>query len=186
MFHKHPVDWSRDGRYVLFNSMDRDLWVLDLEQRQAARFFNSRFLEFWAQFSPDRKWVAYNSDETGRSEIWVRRFPSASDKIQISTEGGSEPRWRSDGKELFYMGLDSKLWAVTFEEEDGGLKVGQPITLFQTRERKQNWGARGSGADNYFAVSKDGQRFLINSSTEEYLPPPLTVVQNWTAELKKK
>lgn len=182
-FHKHPLDWSRDGRYVLFNSADWNLWILDLEKRQAERFFDSAVLEFWAQFSPDGKWVAYNADETGRSEIWVRRFPSASDKTQISTEGASEPRWRADGKELFYMGLDLKLRAVTFEDKDGRLNVGEAVTLFQTREGKQNWGTQIGGSDNYFAVSKDGQRFLINSVTEEYQPPAITVVQNWTAEL---
>jgi Tol biopolymer transport system component len=131
------------------------------------------------QFSPDGRWVAYSSNESGKWEVFVAPFPGPGGNWQVSTSGGSEPRWRRDGKELFYVAPDGKMMAVdvkaspTFEAE-----VAR--ALFQTHRREAV-----SSADMFsYDVSADGQRFLINAEVEGAASPPLTVVLNWTAELK--
>jgi Tol biopolymer transport system component len=188
---KWPTDWSRDGRFLLFVELDAktgaDLWVLPLtaETKDAGRkpmpFLRTEFNEFNGRFSPDGKWVAYDSNESGRYEVYVREFlpgqPGSGGKWPVSTGGGVAPRWHGGGKELFYLAPDRKLMAVEVKA-GSGFQAGRPRPLFQTSA------FTGTPAGRY-AVTADGQRFLINSEMEEAVGEPATVILNWTAALKK-
>jgi Tol biopolymer transport system component len=171
---KSPTSWSPDGRYVLFEnytSQGIDLWVLSLEGPPKAKpFLQTPFDESRAVFSPDGKRVAYVSEESGRAEISVCAFPDCSNRRQISTGGGARPRWRADGRELFYGARGGKLMAV---EVGANGDFGDPVELFQVR-----------GAGDY-AVAPDGQKFLVTVGLEDPMTAPATVVLNWNAELKK-
>ena len=122
-----------------------------------------------AVFSSDGRWIAYVSDETGQSEVYARPFRSSGEKVRISTAGGSQPRWRRDGKELFYLSADNHLTAVTLTLGDS-LQPASPVALFLLQT--------GSVYD-----SPDGQRFLVSSAAHE--SAGTTVMVNWTARLAK-
>jgi Tol biopolymer transport system component len=180
---KVPTDWSRDGRFILYEDADRstnksDLWVLPLfGDRQPMPFLQTPFDERQGQFSPNGQWIAYVSDESGRYEVCVESFPARS-KVQISTDGGIQPRWRRDGNELFYLAADGKVMAV--EVRAGStFEATVPKVLFVAP-----LGPRDALAGSY-SVTADGQRFLFNSFGEE-ISGPITVVINWTGELRKK
>jgi len=176
---KRPMDWSRDGRYIIEEIRDAksyDIWVLPLfDDRKPFPYLQNDFNERFAKLSPNGQWLAYVSDETKRDEVYVQGFSGtrsgSGGKWQVSTSGGIYPVWSRDGKELFFIGSDQKLMAV---EVNGGAKfeAGVPKPLFETR-----------GA-TFFDVSKDG-RFLIPTQTEQSAGVPITVVVNWTAGLKK-
>lgn len=180
---KFPDDWSADGRFIVYQSLNPktkwDLWVLPMSgDRQPLPFLQTEFNEEQAQFSPDGKWIAYTSDESGAPEVYVQTFPASGGKWRVSAGGGCQPRWRRDGRELFYIAADRRLMAVdvrlgaTFE-------AGAPKALFGTRVLTL------TVFRNHYAVSADGQRFLINSTIEETSPTPISVVMNWTRELKR-
>jgi Tol biopolymer transport system component len=178
---KSPLDWSPDGRFLLYRSTDPknriDLWALDLvEEQQTVPIVQTSFDERDGQFSPDGKWIAYQSDESGQFEIYVQPFPGPGSKSQISTDGGSQVRWRQDGRELFYIGLDDRLMAVPISLDSKAMVVdaATPISLFPTRIG----GALQGGDRQQYLVSADGQRFLMNTVVEEAIYP-LTVILNW-------
>jgi serine/threonine protein kinase/Tol biopolymer transport system component len=187
---KWTNDWSRDGRFLLFSSVDpqtkSDLWVLPLTGDAApagppAPFLQTEFNERQGQFSPDTRWVAYVSDESGRPEIWVQQFPVSSSegsKMRISVDGGDQPRWRRDGKELFYVSLDRKLMA-TDVSLGSALKPGITKALFAAPIQVGDETVDAFRWD----VAGHGDRFLINTATTA--SEPLTVVLNWTSALKK-
>src|ERR1700674_3868764 len=124
---KLVTDWSRDGKYLLYSQNDPktslDLWALPLDgDRRPAPVLQGPFFESGGQFSPDGKWIAYHSTESGRFEVYIRAFPSSAGKWQISNRGGGAiPRWRGDGKELFYMSSDFKMMAVTIRASAAGV-----------------------------------------------------------------
>jgi hypothetical protein len=184
---KFADDWTRDGRYIMYETDDPktkyDLWYLPLfGDRKPKPYLQSEFNEAHARFSPDGRWVAYGSDEIGRTEIYVRPFPDAArGKWQVSTGGGDQPYWRGDGKELYYLAPDGNLMAVEVKTGDT-FEPGVPASLFQTNVIPQ--GLVGSDRNQY-VVTSDGQRFLVNSSPAQALFAPITVVFNWTAMLKK-
>jgi Tol biopolymer transport system component len=188
---KSPSAWSPDGRFVLYaaNSLKTgwDIWALPLAgDRKPFPVVQTLFDEMSGQFSPDGRWVAYHSNESQQVQIYVRPFPGHGGVRQVSTLGGSQPRWRSDGKELFYVGPDARLMAVpiAFDVESETLDVGAPVPLFRTRLASgENIGSNLMSAPQY-VVASDG-RFLMNLAVEEATPPPLTVVLNWDAALKK-
>ncbi len=173
---KSSEDWSRDGKLILFNRLFRDVWVLRLEpERKATPVLHGPFTESQGQFSPNGRWIAYRSNESGREEVFVQTFPPGSGKWQISTGGGSEPQWRRDGKELFFM-AEGKLLAVETKTETAGFEAGVPKVLFET----PRLGAIGR---NRYVVSPDGRRFLLVVTVEATAARPFTVVVNWAAEL---
>jgi Tol biopolymer transport system component len=183
---KLPTGWSRDGRYLLYTVTDpntnADLWLLPLNgERTPIPFLRTAFNEDQGHFSPDGHWVAYRSDESGRSEVYVRGFsphaPGA--KVLVSTRGGSDPRWRSDGKELFYVGLDGTLMTVDVatgsEFRPGPAKplFKVPTSPFVTLAGVAFWDA-----------APDGSRFLVPVPVDQRAEPRFTVVLNWQAGLK--
>jgi len=178
-----PKEWSSDGR-ILFQGLHPNtalgLWVLPLVgDRQPIPFVQTEFDVREGRFSPDGRWIAYDSNESGRREVYVQPFPASGGKWQVSINGGSQPKWRPDGTELFYLAADGKLMDVPVTA-NANFKQGIPKALFQT----MFIGDRGGGFEHY-QVTTDGQRFLINTPSAEGTDAPITVVLNWTAGLKK-
>jgi eukaryotic-like serine/threonine-protein kinase len=178
---KYPVDWSPDGRFILFliaaPKTGFDLWVLPLfGDRKPFQFLQTQFNERGGQFSADGRWVAYVSDESGKLEVYVAPFPGPGGKWQVSTTGGTQPRYRRDGKEIFYLAPDNKLMAAAVNGQGSAFEVGAVRPLFDTRP---------SGPGFVYDVAPDGQRFLVNTLTEEVASTPITLVVNWPALLKK-
>jgi eukaryotic-like serine/threonine-protein kinase len=181
-----PDSWSRDGRYLLFekNGGARtrfDLWVLPMVGDPTPfPYLETAFQESHSQFSPDGRWVAYASDESGRPEVYIQSFPIGNGKWQVSTAGGDQAQWSADGKELFYIAADRNLMAVSINKS-AALEIGRPEVLFQT-----NSPITGITDDrNNFVPARDGRRFLINTLDETKNAQPLTFVLNWAANLKK-
>src|SRR5687768_15349524 len=135
------------------------------------------FSEFGAQTSPDGRYVAYQSNESGRHEVYVQDFPQAASRWQVSTAGGSEPAWRDDGRELFYVAGDSKLMAVPVQTTPS-FSAGTPQPLFQARFAPTTQTA-------HYRVTGDGQRFLTLASAQSATFAPTTIVLNWSAALKQ-
>jgi Tol biopolymer transport system component len=173
-----PTSWSSDGRFLLFQSQSpgADISVLPLAaDAKVFSFANMRFTEGSAQFSPDGRWVAYSSDETGRTEVYIAPFQRGGRREPISTDGGGSPRWRHDSKELFYIRGDNTLMAVPISLGESSIQVSVAQPLFQTRFRN---------AALPYDVTKDG-RFLVNRSLDDATPTPITLVVNWPAALSK-
>ena len=155
------------------------MWTLPLSAGAKAQpFLETAATERHGQFSADVKWIAYSSDETGVPEVYVRRFPEGEGKWQISSHGGAQPRWRRDGKELFYLAPDGRLMAADIATGAATFAAGEPHALFTT-------GITTSIVDrtNNYVVTKDGQRFLVNLGAEDENSAPITVVIDWQAKL---
>jgi eukaryotic-like serine/threonine-protein kinase len=181
---KWPGDWSKDGRFIIGTNLSQksksDLWVLPLTGDQKPFFYlQSTFNEDHPRFSPDGHFVAYSSDESGRPEVYVQTFPVSGGKWVVSTNGGAQPRWRRDGKEIFFIAPDRKLMVADVKLEGSVLEVGVPKVLFQTNVSGY------PNPRNVYDVSGDGQRFLIITPPEEISATPITVVANWNADLKR-
>ena len=185
-FAKMPTGWSLDGRFLIYTDLNPktkpDLWVLPMTQGTGGKpvpFLVTPFNEREGAFAPDGKWIAYTSDESGKPEVYVQPFPASGAKWQISNNGGSHPKWRRDGREIFYFGADSKIVAVEIKT-GATLQVGVPQPLFDARSLS------GPSALVTYAVTRDGQRFLIPAPVrEESSGTPATLVVNWTAGLRK-
>jgi Tol biopolymer transport system component len=183
-FAKYPTDWSRDGRYLFFNAISEgtknDVWAVSTADRHAGPILNTVSAEQYAALSPDGKWLAYNSDETNRPEVYVQQFDGISagtrKRWKVSTGGGGLPRWRADGKELFYLTRNGRVMTVNVRANGADLAFDAPAKLFQTRTLRGSW--------NLYDVSPDGQRFLVNAPLEWALSADIMVVTNWTEKLK--
>ena len=176
---KVPCDWSPDGRFLVYYVPDpktgTDLWLLPVDTRVPSVFLRTGANELWGQFSPDGRWMAYQSNETGRYEIYVRPFPARGGPIPISTAGGVYPRWSRDGKELYFIAPDAKLMAVPIRATTTMLEAGAPAALFQTR--RLGGGSNVIGRSHQYDVARDG-RFLINVDAQSSAPP-ITLLMNW-------
>jgi Tol biopolymer transport system component len=172
-------DWSRDGKYILY-TRGPDLWSATLPEFTGKLYVKAVSSILTGKFSPDGKWVAYASNETGKWEIYVTSFPEPRGKWQVSTGGGEQPRWRGDGKELFYLSSDSKVMAVPVTT-GANFDAGPPVVLFQATPRLPV-----SVNDQFsYDVSRDGQRFLILTQVKQGETTPMTVVLNWAAMMNK-
>jgi Tol biopolymer transport system component len=183
---KRPLDWSPDRRFLLYADLDPkgtgnwELWGLPMDgDRKPFPVVRTNFDEDSAQFSPDGKWIGYQSNESGRYEINIRPFPGPGDAIRVSTNGGAQARWRRDGKELFFIALDGKLMSVPMRigPNNQTMEPGTPVPMFPTHIG----GALSYPFNQQYDVSADGQRFLMNTIVEE-APSPITVILSWKAK----
>ncbi len=178
------MSWSPDGQLLAFfevnSTTQRDIWVLRLGDRKAQPFLRTRFDESVPRFSPDGRWLAYISNESGRFEIYVQPYPGPGGKWQISTEGGTEPAWNPNGRELFYRSGD-KMMAVDIATQ-ASFAVGKPRMLFEGPYLP------GPATSPNYDVAPDGQRFLMLKPSEqaEAALTQINVVLNWFEELKQK
>ena len=180
-----PEDWSADGRYLAYGrnltqgtTGSGALFVLQLfGDRESITIADTPYTEDEPRFSFDGKWIAYNSNESGTHQVYLVSFPATDQKRQISTDGGAQPRWRRDGKELYYLALDGRIMAVDLNI-DSKIDSGVPRPLFNTR-------LSVDPIRDQFAVTADGQRFLVQAPVVEGAPTPISVLVNWTASLRK-
>jgi Tol biopolymer transport system component/predicted Ser/Thr protein kinase len=175
-----PLDWSPDGRFLAVQKVPlegkryNELWYLTADDPKHQTPFATEYPnQIDARFAPDGKWLAYASDETGISEVYVRPFPGPGGVWKVSVAGGFLPQWRGDGKEMFYQSADSKLMAVPVALAPA-FQSGTPVPLFSMQ------------STSAFEASRDGQRFLVNTVPEGSGSPPLSLLLNWTAIAEKK
>ena len=180
---KFATSWARNGEFILFDNWipqsKSGIWMLPLANPYAAKpvLQSTTFNQAQGQISPDGRFIAYASDESGRFEVYVQRYPPASDKWPISSNVGFQPLWRADGNELFFVTGEQRLMAVEVKT-GSSFKSSVPRELFQT--------ALQLGGGYSYAVSSDGERFLINSSLERSEGSPMTIVLNWSAKMPVK
>jgi len=174
--------WSNDGRFIIYEQVDpvtkEDIWVIpDSGNGEPIALVKTEFSELYGQFSPDGNWLVYTSNISGKFEVYVQSFPSSAGKWQVSADGGSQPRWSRDGKEIFYIAPDRTIMALDVRITPSGFEYGNPVPLFETH------------VDNYdaperYVVSVDGSKFLINVPVQEADQVPITVLVNWRSELR--
>jgi Tol biopolymer transport system component len=181
---KFPMDWSADGRFLLYDVLDPkrgfDVWALPLVgDRTPFAVVQTEFNEGLAQFSPDGRWIAYQSDRTGRPEIYLRPFPGPGADVRVSVDGGAQVRWNPNGTELFYVATDYRLLAVpiTFHSDGGAPDPGSPIPLFTTILSSN----AGPTYKQQYMVSPDGKSFVMQSAVGQAIASPITVVLNWNS-----
>jgi hypothetical protein len=176
----YATSWSPDGQFILYHTQGEPtlkLGVLPLfGDRKPRIFLQAETVLRHGQFSPDGRWIAYESQESGKPEVYVAPFPGPGGKRQISTGGGGTPRWRRDGKELFYLAPDRRLMSVEVFGKGVAFEIGAVRPLFRTR---------AAAPALTYDVTADGQRFLVINSVEEEESSPLTLVVNWNAGLKR-
>jgi Tol biopolymer transport system component len=177
-----PSDWSPDGRFLLYYVPDpktgTDLWFLPMDTRVPSRFLQTDANEVWGQFSPDGRWVAYQSNETGRYEIYVRAFATRGQSFPISTAGGVYPRWSRDGKELFFIAPDARMMTAPVRLGSTMIEAGLPEPLFQTQ--RLGGGVNVIAHGHQYDVAPDG-RFLINVDADPGAAP-ITLLLNWRVQ----
>ena len=171
-----PTDWSADGRYIfLINVTRSEVGFLPVDPPgDPIVLLDSEFVERDARLSPNGRWMAFTSNESGAREVWIRSFPDLQNKHQVSTAGGSNPEWDPDGNELYYIGRDRRLMSVAIESDSKDL-LGSPRALFPTR-------IAGHEFKRLYAVARNGEKFLMIVARGS--SPPITLTLNWTAGLK--
>ena len=177
---KIPRSWSPDGKYIVYSAglgTGADLWILPVSSAEKPfPFIQTPFGEGPARFSPDGRWIAYASVESASPQVYVVPFPGPGGKRQVSAAGGDHPRWRRDGKELFYLD-GQRLMAAAVNGEGTTFQIGAVQPLFTVR-------TTGAPRSN-FDVAADGQRFLVNMVDQQTTAEPITVVVNWPAGVSK-
>jgi Tol biopolymer transport system component len=181
----YAPSWSADGRHLAFSNLSSsatgwDLWILPMDgDRKPYPFVQTPAQEDNAEFSPDGHWIAYSSTESSREEVYVRPFPGPGGQYQVSRAGGTQPQWRGDGRELFFLGLDAVLMATTVGGTQQSFEAGIPEALFET-----SVALAANQNRRQYAAAKDGKRFLVNLPYRGAAPQPVTVVLNWPAAIK--
>jgi Tol biopolymer transport system component len=175
---EQPTGWSPDGRLVLHTyptaATETDIRAVPADGSGKDRpVLGSPSSEDDGIFSPDGSWIAYASDESGRPEIYAQRFPGGSPRTRISAGGGEAPRWRADGREMFYLASDNRVTAVETRLSGAVLEIGPARELFELT---------GEG----YAPSADGQRFLVDRRSESPSIAPCTVILNWAGDLVRR
>ena len=167
-------DWSADGRIILYTALDQhgkpSLWAMPLPNDRKPFLIQSSFSTRQGRFSPDGRWLAYVSDESGKDEVYVEGFPGRENKLQVSNSGGTNPRWRRDGRELFYIAPARQLMSVSVTPASQTLQLGIPRVL-----------VAGVARDSY-DVTSDGQRFVVLSNLDNEPLMPIHIVVNWASE----
>jgi Tol biopolymer transport system component len=172
-------DWTSDGRFIVFTNTRAvsgfDIWAWPTAgDTEATLLVRTSLNAVHGRVSPDGRWLAYASDESGQWEVYVQPFPATGEKWHVSARGGSEPRWRRDGRELFFLGSDMVMMSVDLK--NGPSDAGAAVPLFQTRVP-----LTGNPYRSNYTVSRDGRRFLVNTSADAGLSAPLTVILDWQA-----
>jgi Tol biopolymer transport system component len=182
-FFQIPHDWSRDGRFLVYTDNNpktrNDIWILPMDgDRKPIPFLKTSFEESDARISPDGRSIAYVSDESGRSEVYVASFPTGAGRRRVSVEGASQPRWRGDGRELFFLAADARIMAAAVRAGEPA-DLGAPIPLFRSPTTASNRSELAIWND--YDVSPDGQRFLIRVDLVSRDTMPVTVALGWAA-----
>jgi Tol biopolymer transport system component len=182
-----PTDWSSDGRFIAFDSGlgegEQEMWLADTASGNVLPLLHGESAQWGSVFSPDGRRIAFVSTDSGRPEAYVQAFdPMPSPRLvgerrQVSKEGAWIVRWRPDGRELFYVGIDNWLRAAPAE---AGVQVGEPKPLFRIEGTSQY----GTTSDFQFDATRDGQRFIM-STTGSVAPPAFTVIQNWREKFRR-
>ena len=179
-----PSSYSRDGRHIIFTnsgeSSSFDVWDLPTETREPRPIIQTPFDEYQGVLSPDGRWLAYVSEESGTPQVYVQSFPDGAQRVQISSRGGTEPQWRRDGRELYFLRADRMLMAAAVVPA-ATFKTTEPVGLFLTRVP-----LLGNPYRQHVAASADGTRFLVNNSPESVAPPAIHVVLDWRALLPSR
>jgi Tol biopolymer transport system component len=179
-----PSQWSADSRFIVYSTprpkTKWDLEVLPLrEPSKPIPFLVTPFNEVQGVLSPNEQWMAYTSDETGRFEVYIQSFPAGGNKLQLSVDGGSDPKWRSDGRELFYISLKHKLMSVNLSLSSRP-QADASKELFEVSVPDLV-----PSFPNNYAVTADGRRFLVNTVLRDAVSSPISVVLNWRTELSR-
>lgn len=184
---KYNPQWSSNGQSIIYSQLNPktnvDLYLLSLSgEKKSTSLLQTNFIEAQPRFSPNGRWIAYISNETGQFEVYVDSFPVSGAKLAISIGGGSQPQWRADGRELYYYGADRKLVAVEVNGDGPTFKVGEARPLFEIRVASIDQSFPGNG---YYTPTRDGKRFLVPSLPEAQERQQINVIVNWMADLKK-
>ena len=192
--YQYAQDWSRNGRLITYDEAapqnGTDIWILPITPdgradptKKAWPYLRTKFTESGAHFSPEPSphWIIYQSDETGRLEVYLQSFPDPGFKRQVSTQGGRLPRWSAQGNELYYVSPEDHLMAVPVKFQGSAAELSTPRQLFALPARPQ-----GAGRSRISTYEPDprSERFLVLTSADQH-QPPLTVISNWPALIKK-
>jgi Tol biopolymer transport system component len=183
-YKKYPTDWSRDGRFLLFNAIQgakSAIWAVSLADHHATAVIETVASEGYGAVSPDGKWLAFQSHGSGQAEVFVQAFAGTSAATSrrwlVSMGGGGLPRWRGDGKELYYLTGRGTMMAVEVHPKGDEFQSESPRELFQTHPIPFVW--------NLFDVTPDGQRFLVNVPLEWASSPAINVLTNWPQHVRR-
>jgi hypothetical protein len=190
------LDWSPDGRALLYTTQrqavpgsgpsHKDLWALYVDNMENPfAVAQTPFDETNGQFSPDGRWIAYQSNESNRFEIYLQRYPRPAGKLRVSTAGGTQPRWARDGHEIFYLAPNGTLMStpVTLGSAPADVKIGVPATLFAAVP--PGFGPSAAEADlvHQYSVTSDGQFMFFGDPAKPSQPSPITIVVDWDKDL---
>ncbi len=180
---KQVNDWSSDGKFLLFvewaSKTGGNIWLLALDQPEPKLLLQTKANEWEAKFSPDVRWIAYTSDESGQNQIYVQSFPDAAIRVPVSRDGGTNPKWNPQGKELFFVSRDNALMSVEVHGDASGFRAGPPKALFTLPMLGPPPVVAG------YDISADGQRFLMNLQVPGSTAQHITMVLNWLAGGKR-